>query len=137
MFALFTVLIVIVCILLILVVLVQNSKGGGLASNFSSAGQFMGVRKTTDFLEKATWSLSVALVVLSIIATAVVKRGGEEQKSLIQDQIQNTGDQATPSFPNAAPAQGEQPAQGDAQPAQGDAQQQPAQGGAQPSTDKK
>jgi len=117
MFAFFTVLIVIICILLILVVLVQNSKGGGLASNFSSAGQFMGVRKTTDFLEKATWSLAVALVVFSVIATAVVKRGGEAQKSLIQDQIQNTADQsAVPSFPNTAPAEGEKPAQGDAQP---------------------
>jgi len=46
-----SVLIFIVCILLILVVLVQNSKGGGLASSFSGSNQFMGVRKTADFLE--------------------------------------------------------------------------------------
>ena len=36
----------------------QNSKGGGLAAGFSSTNQIMGVRKTTDFLEKATWGLS-------------------------------------------------------------------------------
>ena len=48
-------LIVVVSILLALIVLVQDPKGGGLASNFSSSNQVMGVRKTTDFLEKATW----------------------------------------------------------------------------------
>ncbi len=63
-----SVLIIIVCILLILVVLVQNSKGGGLASSFSSSNQVMGVRKTADFLEKATWSLAIALLALSIFS---------------------------------------------------------------------
>jgi len=63
-----SVLIIIVCLLLILVVLVQNSKGGGLASSFSSSNQVMGVRKTADFLEKATWSLAVALLALSIFS---------------------------------------------------------------------
>ena len=53
MYSLVSVLIIIACILLILVVLVQNSKGGGLASNFSASSQVMGVRKTADFLEKA------------------------------------------------------------------------------------
>ena len=52
MFVVFTVLIVVTCIFTILIVLVQNSKGGGLASNFSSSNQYMGVRKTADFLEK-------------------------------------------------------------------------------------
>lgn len=61
-----TVLIIIVAILLILVVLVQNSKGGGLASNFSTPNQMMGVQKTTDFIEKATWGLAIALLVLCV-----------------------------------------------------------------------
>lgn len=65
-----SILIVLVCLLLILVVLVQNSKGGGLASSFSSSNQVMGVRKTADFLEKATWTLAIALLALSLIATA-------------------------------------------------------------------
>ncbi len=53
-----SILILIVCLLLVLIVLVQNSKGGGLASNFAETGQMMGVRKTADFLEKATWTLA-------------------------------------------------------------------------------
>ena len=54
MYTAISVLIFIICVLLILIVLVQNSKGGGLASSFASSNQIMGVRKTTDFLEKAT-----------------------------------------------------------------------------------
>ena len=54
-----SILIFIVCALLILIVLVQNSKGGGLSSSFASSNQIMGVRKTTDFLEKATWTLEI------------------------------------------------------------------------------
>lgn len=65
------VLIIIISILLILVVLVQNSKGGGLASGFQASGQMFGVRRTTDFLEKATWGLASALIVLSIMAAVM------------------------------------------------------------------
>jgi len=53
-----TILIFLAALLLILIVLVQNSKGGGLSSGFSATNQVMGVRKTTDFLEKATWTLA-------------------------------------------------------------------------------
>ena len=67
---LISILIIIVCLLLILVVLVQNSKGGGLASSFASSNQVMGVRKTGDFLEKATWTLAISLLALSLISTA-------------------------------------------------------------------
>ena len=66
------ILILIVCILLAIVVLVQNSKGGGLAANFSAPNQILGVRRTADFLEKATWWLAGILVVLSLLATAVI-----------------------------------------------------------------
>ena len=59
MYVTISVLILIVSFLMMLVVLVQNSKGGGLASNFSSHNQILGVRKTTDFLEKTTWTLAV------------------------------------------------------------------------------
>jgi preprotein translocase subunit SecG len=69
-----SVLILIACILLILVVLVQNSKGGGLASNFSSSNQFMGVRKTADFLEKTTWTLAMILLSLSLLSIFVIPR---------------------------------------------------------------
>lgn len=78
-YVLISVLILIVSVLLVLIVLVQNSKGGGLASNFSSSNQVMGVRKTTDFLEKATWTLAVALVVLALTSTFVIPRSGQSQ----------------------------------------------------------
>ncbi len=61
-----SILIFIVCILMILIVLAQNSKGGGLTSSFSGGNQVMGVKKTSDFLEKATWTLAVALLFLSL-----------------------------------------------------------------------
>ncbi|HBH05876.1 MAG TPA: preprotein translocase subunit SecG [Flavobacteriales bacterium] len=73
--AFLTILIVIVCLLLTLVVLVQNPKGGGLASGFSGANQFGGVKRTTDFLEKATWSLVIALFVLSVLSASLMQRG--------------------------------------------------------------
>ncbi len=78
MYLLFSILIVIACVFLILIVLVQNSKGGGLASNFSSSNQVMGVKKTADFLEKATWTLAIALVVLTLAATFVIPRPGQD-----------------------------------------------------------
>ena len=57
---------VLISILLILVVLVQKSKGGGLASNFSGANQIMGVRRSNDFIEKATCTLAAIVAILSI-----------------------------------------------------------------------
>ncbi len=76
MYIFITILILIAAVCMILIVLVQNSKGGGLAAGFSSSNQVMGVRKTTDFLEKATWGLAIVIIVLSIFtAKFTVKRG--------------------------------------------------------------
>lgn len=88
MYILFTILIVIASILLILLVLVQNSKGGGLAAGFSSSNQIMGVRKTTDFLEKATWALVAIVIVLSVATVAVSKSDVVSNQSEIKDQYQ-------------------------------------------------
>jgi len=74
MYVLVSVLVLITCILLVLVILVQNSKGGGLASNFSSSNQIMGVRKTTDFLEKTTWTLAIVLLFLSLFSIFVIPK---------------------------------------------------------------
>jgi preprotein translocase subunit SecG len=87
MFVVFTVLIVVTCIFTILIVLVQNSKGGGLASNFSSSNQYMGVRKTADFLEKATWTLGSALIVLSLLAGITIPKATETDNSRLQGQF--------------------------------------------------
>lgn len=106
MYTLITVLILIVCILLVLIVLVQNSKGGGLASNFQSAGQMMGVKKTNDFLEKTTWGLAGALMILAVVGTAFIDRNkGEVEQSMMQEQIESAIDPTTvPNFPTTAPA---------------------------------
>lgn len=86
-----SVLILIVCVLLGLIVLIQNPKGGGLSSTFGGqANQIMGVRRTTDFLEKGTWVLSVILLCLSLIAAySIPKHGsvsGAPQTELSVDQ---------------------------------------------------
>lgn len=97
-----SILIVIVCILLILVVLVQNSKGGGLASSFSSSNQVMGVRKTADFLEKATWTLAISLLALSLISTAYNKpTEGVETNSTESVSRKMAGESAAPVTPGA------------------------------------
>ena len=102
MYPLITILIVVVCVFLTLIVLVQNSKGGGLAANFSASNQIMGVRKTADFLEKATWTLAGSLVLLCIIAAFVLPSSGvsNANQSILDNQIENAADPSTvPSFP--------------------------------------
>lgn len=90
MFTFIAVLIFVVCALLILVVLVQNSKGGGLASSFSSSNQIMGVKKTTDFLEKATWTLSIALFILCLTSGVILSGDGEgdRNKDRVGDKVE-------------------------------------------------
>ena len=87
-----SVLILVVCVLLGLVVLVQNSKGGGLSSTFAGQNQYMGVRKTADFLEKATWTLAIVLLVLSLSTIFVIPRntGQTQQGSELQEMIDNS-----------------------------------------------
>lgn len=97
-----SILIVLVCLLLILVVLVQNSKGGGLASSFSSSNQVMGVRKTADFLEKATWTLAIALLALSLIATAYNKPTEGQSGTSSSSSVSKTMSGNSPS-PGSAP----------------------------------
>jgi preprotein translocase subunit SecG len=99
-----SVFILMVSALIILVVLVQNSKGGGLASNFASSNQYMGVRKTADFLEKATWTLAVTLLILSLASIFVIPRTGARQ-----DNVTSIEERATESMPvPTAPAPGTQ-----------------------------
>ncbi len=102
MYTVIIVFIFIICLLLVMFVLVQNSKGGGLVSSFSSSNQVMGVRRTTDFLEKVTWILALALVALSIVSTAFLPRQGGTVKSAIEQQIQNVQEPgAIPTFPQS------------------------------------
>lgn len=90
------VLIVVVSVLLALIILVQNPKGGGLASGFQSTAQVGGVQRTTDFLEKATWYLGVALFVLCLVSARFYSTGpavpnGPNTEEVI-DSTEDSGD---------------------------------------------
>ena len=115
MYTAITILIILTCVLLVLVVLVQNPKGGGISSGIIGSNQVMGVKKTTDFIERLTWGLTLSLVVLCLIAGMSLPN--KEERGLgttMQEQVDNA---------NTAPAPIQQPAQN--QPA-GPAQNQPA-----------
>ena len=118
MFIFISVLIFIVAVLLVLVILVQNPKGG-LASNFSSSNQVMGVRKTTDFLEKATWSLGIALIILSVISSSLIG-GPAEVVSTNESELTDEANQVV--IPqNQAPMLNEAAQEGQQQPQQNSA----------------
>ncbi|MBR5594118.1 MAG: preprotein translocase subunit SecG [Bacteroidaceae bacterium] len=100
MFTFFVLLIVLASILMCLIVLIQNSKGGGLASGFASSNQIMGVRKTTDFLEKATWTIAVLMVAFSIFsAHALSSEKASEQATEISYSDASGNNAAAPTFP--------------------------------------
>jgi preprotein translocase subunit SecG len=103
-YILISVLILITCVLLALIVLVQNSKGGGLASNFASSNQFMGVRKTADFLEKSTWTLAVVLLFLSLFSVFVIPRyqGQDVADTELRNQIETGTTQPVQGFHHAS-----------------------------------
>ncbi len=76
------ILIAIVCIMLMLVVLIQNPKGGGLDSTFgggAAANQVLGAARSTDFMEKVTWGLAIALFVLCLLTSLIVGTGATEE----------------------------------------------------------
>jgi len=68
-FSVFLILITVVCFLLIVVIMVQNPKGGGLSSSFGGTQQIGGVQKTTDFLDKSTWTLGIVLIGLILLSS--------------------------------------------------------------------
>lgn len=81
------VLIIIASILLVLAVLAQHPKSG-MAANFGASNQVMGVRQTTDFLERFTWGVSIAIVVLSLVATMVMPtKNIQQSKSILEEKV--------------------------------------------------
>ena len=105
-----SILIFLASILLIGVVLIQKSKGGGLAASASNYNQFMGVKKTTDFIEKATWGLAIFICVLSIATPFISQPSVVSNKKITLEDMKTQKDQKAPQFPTqqAAPAQEEQ-----------------------------
>ena len=105
-----SILILISSAFLVFIVLVQNSKGGGLASGFSSTNQVLGVRKTTDFLEKATWSAAIVVMALCIGITALIPRNKGEEGSEVLENISAPVNTSVPDFGTALP-DAQQPAE--------------------------
>lgn len=114
MYTLLVILIVLVALLMIGIVLIQESKGGGLASGFSSANSVAGVRQTTQFIEKMTWILAGAMVVISVfcayaaptasVSGSVIENAATEQATTNPNNVQGFGvteqkDAATPTAP--------------------------------------
>ena len=100
MYTLFLVVVLVAAVLMCGIVLIQNSKGGGLASNFASSNQIMGVRKTTDFLEKATWTIAALMVVFSIFsAHALSSEKASKQDAEISYSDASGNNAAAPTFP--------------------------------------
>lgn len=104
-------LILVISVLLVLIILAQNSKGGGLSSQFggSATSQIMGVKKTGDLLEKLTWGFAIAILALSLGANKIIDKAqpvegalspnveAAKQKSAIQQDFTPNldGDQST------------------------------------------
>ncbi len=101
-----SILIIIVCALLVLVVLVQNSKGGGIQSQFGAATQIMGVKRGTEFIEKATWGLVIVLIAFCVFGAPKSSTGGASTSSSeITTKIKEKTANA-PSIPTSQPAGG-------------------------------
>ncbi|MCF0176255.1 MAG: preprotein translocase subunit SecG [Bacteroidales bacterium] len=94
-FTVLTVLIILASIFLTLAVLLQNGKGGGIASNFTTGNQTFGVRQTADMLEKITWGLVAFIFVCSIVTTWCFKGAGSDEVSVPELQ----GIEAPATFP--------------------------------------
>ena len=82
MLVLFGILIILVSIILGLIVLIQNPKGGGLTGTLGGFGnQLMGVKQTTDVLEKGTWVFAAVLGMLCLMSNAFIPKEGSSSKN--------------------------------------------------------
>lgn len=119
MYTLFVILIVIAAVLMIGIVLIQESKGGGLSSSFAGYNQVAGVRKTTDFIEKATWSLAAVMVVISVACAWVAPTASADQS--VMENVENpvTNPHNLPGFGASQQKDAAAPAEGAAAPAEG------------------
>ncbi|MBC7653535.1 MAG: preprotein translocase subunit SecG [Oligoflexus sp.] len=83
---------ILVCIILVLLILIQNPKGGGLSSGFSSSNNIIGVQRTGDFLENGTWGLAITIMVVAIFINITAPKTGAavNSDSKIQEQIDKT-----------------------------------------------
>jgi preprotein translocase subunit SecG len=96
----FLILIILCCIIIGFFILIQNPKGGGLSGSIAGfSTQFMGVKQTTDVLEKGTWVMAVLIALLSIASPLFVSPGSS---SSAEPNLRPTTNQTAPA--NTAPA---------------------------------
>ena len=103
---LFLILMTISCLLLGLIVLIQNPKGGGLSGNIAGfSNQFMGVKQTTDVLEKSTWIMAGVVALFCILSPLLMRDSAKADDNLIKGINPNTTNSAPvkPSTPVPAP----------------------------------
>ena len=98
-FSIFLVLITIVCFLLIIVIMVQNPKGGGLSSAISGSTQLGGVQKTTDFLDKSTWTLATILIGLILMSSLSFSGSYSDTNSKIVKETESVAPAKTEGTP--------------------------------------
>ena len=82
------ILIVVASVLMCLIVLIQESKGGGLASGFADNNAMLGVRKTTDVVEKTTWGLAAVMVILSILSVAFLGNFSTSSSTIMEQSVE-------------------------------------------------
>jgi preprotein translocase subunit SecG len=93
---LFLILIIVASALLGLIVLIQNPKGGGLSGSIAGfSNQFMGVKQTTDVLEKGTWILAGVIVFLCLISSLMINKPGADN-NMLKNINTNAGSTTTP-----------------------------------------
>ena len=98
----FVILLVLACGILGLIVLVQNPKGGGLAGNVGGfSNQLMGVKQTTDVLEKGTWVLAAVVALLCLFSTVFVHSPSSRQQGI--DKVTAPTQQQAPATPAPKP----------------------------------
>jgi preprotein translocase subunit SecG len=102
MMILFVILIILSAVVLGLIVLVQNPKGGGLASSIGGiSNQFMGVKQTTDVLEKGTWIFAVIIALLCLFSGAFIPKEGSSGPDMLEKVNTRPATNSTPLVPPA------------------------------------
>lgn len=93
--------IIFLAVLLVLLILAQNSKGGGLSSQFggSGASNIIGVKKTGDLLEKLTWAFAIGIMILSLSASFILPTSNQGPSNEILDEATQQGTPGVPQLP--------------------------------------
>lgn len=114
MYVLITVLIIIICVLLSAVVLIQNPKGGGVSSSFSGASQqLFGASRSSDVVEKTTWTLAVLMLVFCLSTAFFIPKAKGPTKATaptgeVEGRLKETGGLNQPVTPVSQPKPGQQ-----------------------------